>query len=250
MPENYLVETHQHPWGQLAYCSTGIMKVEVPGASFMIPPKRALWLPKFTPHTVSTRYGLSFRSLYIDNSLSTELPDKTVALSVNGLLRELILSIATWDEDYRLTERKQRHIDFLLDQLIQAERAPLSLTMPEDKRLTRITEFICSHPGNNTSLSTWSETVGATPRTINRLFQKETNMGFIEWRQRLRILYSLERIEKGDKLSNIALDLGYESDSAFISMFKKHMGVAPKQYFKSNSFAHRIAEVWSPENSI
>jgi len=67
MPENYMVDEHQHPWGQLAYCSRGIMKVEVPGASFIIPPERGLWLPRFTPHIVSTKFGLSFRSLYIDN---------------------------------------------------------------------------------------------------------------------------------------------------------------------------------------
>ncbi len=250
MPENYLVEQHQHPWGQLAYCSSGIMKVEVPGASFIIPPQRALWLPRFTPHIVSTKFGLSFRSLYIDNSLSERLPETTEALMVNNLLRELILSIAEWQEEYELTERKQRHIDFLLDQLDLAQKAPLSLNMPEDKRLVKITEFICAHPGSNTSLKTWSESVGATPRTINRLFQKETNMGFIEWRQRLRILYSLERIEKGDKISNVALDLGYESDSAFITMFKKHMMVSPKQYFKSNSQVHSNARAWAPENSI
>ncbi len=250
MPENYLVEQHQHPWGQLAYCSRGIMKVEVPGASFIIPPKRALWLPKFTPHTVSTKFGLSFRSLYIDNSLSGALPEKTEALTVNNLLRELILSVAEWQEDYELTEQKQRHIEFLLDQLDQAQKAPLSLNMPGDKRLVKITNYISEHPGDNTSLQTWSETVGATPRTINRLFQKETNMGFIEWRQRLRILFSLERIEKGDKISNVALDLGYESDSAFISMFKKHMAVSPKQYFKSNSLVYSNAKGWTPENSI
>lgn len=249
MPENYIVEEHQHPWGQLAYCSSGIMKVEVPGASFIIPPKRALWVPKHTPHIVSTKFGLSFRSLYIDNSVSSCLPNKTEAINVDNLLRELILKIAQWGEDYQLTEKKQRHIYFLLDELEAASRAPLHLNMPQDRRLLKITDLICSEPSDNTSLQTWSESVGATPRTINRLFQKETKMGFIEWRQRLRILYSLERIEKGDKISSLALDLGYESDSAFISMFKKHLGVSPKRYFKSSKQNQLETATWSPEVS-
>lgn len=250
MPENYIVEEHRHPWGQLAYCSQGIMKVEVPQASFIIPPERALWIPNQTPHVVSTKFGLSFRSLYIDNSLSSCLPIKTEAIKVDSLLRELILKIALWGEVYELTDKKRRHIDFLLDQLEEAHQVPLYLNMPKDKRLKKITDIICDDPGNTMSLQVWSKSIGATPRTINRLFQKETKMGFIEWRQRLRILYSLERIEQGDKISNIALDLGYESNSAFITMFKKHMSVSPKQYFKTNSQVHKSSAAWTPENSI
>jgi len=162
----------------------------------------------------------------------------------------LILRVGEWGDDYDLTNKKQRHIDFLLDQIEEASQIPLSLNMPSDRRLLKITNRICAEPSDNTPLQKWSESIGATPRTINRLFQKETQMGFIEWRQRLRLLYSLERIEKGDKISNVALDLGYESGSAFISMFKKHLGVSPKQYFKSlNKSAYQISTS-SPELSV
>ena len=108
------------------------------------------------------------------------------------------------------------------------------------KLLTKISSVLNNDPANNTTLEKWSETIGATPRTLNRLFQKETNMGFVEWRQRLRILYSLERIDRGDAINIIAIDMGYDSASAFITMFKKHMGLSPKMYFKNiKSTAHQ-----------
>jgi len=250
MPGNYMVEEHQHSWGQLAYSSQGIMKVDIPGASFIIPPERALWLPKNVPHIVSTKFGLSFRSLYIENDLSINLPKITTAINVDELLRELILKTTLWGDSYSLDAKRMRHIKFLLDQIEEASQAPLSLNMPMDKRLIKITDKICQEPSDNTSLQQWSESIGATPRTINRLFQKETQMGFIEWRQRLRILYSLERIEKGDKISNVAVDLGYESDSAFITMFKKHLGVSPKRYFKTSLEQAKQVSTFSPESSV
>ena len=232
MPENYLVEEHQHPWGQLAYASRGIMKVEVPGASFIIPPERALWLPRFTPHIVSTRYGLSFRSLYIDNKWSQSLPEETTSIDIDSLLRELILEVTKWPEDYELSDSNNSFIKVLINRIESAASAPLFLNMPNDKRLLKITSTLSKSPGDSTSLETWSKTIGATPRTLNRLFQKQTNMGFVEWRQRLRLLYSLEKIERGENIAGVASELGYESSSAFISMFKKHLGISPKKYLK------------------
>jgi len=233
MAENSNFENHQHPWGQLTYASHGIMKVVTEHASYIIPPERALWLPKFTPHQVSTRYGVSFRSLYIDNEMAKYLPQTTTAIDVSSLLRELILTISHWGESYVVSSIKARLISVLLDETQSASSAPLFLNMPKDKRLIKISSKLNDDPANNTTLEQWSQTIGATPRTLNRLFQKDTQMGFVEWRQRLRILYSLERIDRGEAINLIAMDMGYDSASAFITMFKKHMGCPPKAYFKA-----------------
>lgn len=247
MPSHHKGTEHQHPWGQLAYASQGIMRVELPGASFTIPPERALWIPKFTPHIISTRYGLSFRSLYIDNALSINLPTDTTAIVVDKLLRELILQVTRWGNDYEIDGKKERLMGFLLDQVEDAQQTPLYLNMPTDKRLLKMTSRLSRHPADNTSLEQWSSFIGATPRTINRLFNKETNMGFLQWRQRLRILYSLDKIERGDNLVDVAVELGYESSSAFITMFKKHLGTSPKRYFKESQDKPLSLSVYSTE---
>jgi len=160
--------------------------------------------------------------------------NETRAMVVDKLLRELILQVIRWGNDYEVDDKKERLMRFLLDQIEDAQQTPLYLNMPVDKRLIKITSRLSQHPADNTSLEQWSYFIGATPRTINRLFNKETNMGFVQWRQRLRILYSLDRIERGDNLAEVALELGYESSSAFITMFKKHLGTSPKRYFKES----------------
>jgi AraC-like DNA-binding protein len=253
MPAGYSVDEHQHPWGQLAYASEGIMKLSVPEANLIIPPQRAVWLPPNTPHSVSTRLGLSFRSLYINNELTRGLPKIATPINVDSLLKALIFKISMFKEDYQVTPKVKRLLKVLIDQIHDASQAPLFLYMPSDKRLLSITEKLLTDPSNNTTLDAFSEHIGATPRTINRLFIKQTKMGFVQWRQRLRILYSLDRIERGENISRIALDLGYESGSAFITMFKKHLGVSPKRFFKNDTteseFSQHVTFV-SPEMAV
>ena len=73
--------------------------------------------------------------------------------------------------------------------------------------------------------------VGATGRTLARHFRLETGMTFGQWRQQIRILEALKRLGKKESVTTVAIDLGYDSPSAFISMFKKALGKTPGQYF-------------------
>ena len=63
------------------------------------------------------------------------------------------------------------------------------------------------------------------------LFHCSPNPTFGQWRQQARLL-ALERIAGGEKIIDVALELGYESPSAFTSMFKKQFGKTPSQFFR------------------
>ena len=58
-------------------------------------------------------------------------------------------------------------------------------------------------------------------------------MTFGKWRQQLRLLHAMQLLASGEKVTGAALDAGYCSPSAFISMFKKQLGATPTRYFKS-----------------
>jgi AraC-like DNA-binding protein len=55
-------------------------------------------------------------------------------------------------------------------------------------------------------------------------------MTFGKWRQQLRLLHSIQKLASGEKVTTVALDAGYNSTSAFISVFRKSMGITPGQY--------------------
>ncbi|MNG06245.1 Regulatory protein SoxS [compost metagenome] len=56
-------------------------------------------------------------------------------------------------------------------------------------------------------------------------------MSFIQWLRRMRLLASLDSLAAGHPILDVALDLGYDSPSAFSAMFRRTLGVSPSAYF-------------------
>jgi AraC-like DNA-binding protein len=55
-------------------------------------------------------------------------------------------------------------------------------------------------------------------------------MTFGRWRQQLHVLIALRLLSAGSSVQTVSQDLGYESPSAFIAMFKKSLGKPPARY--------------------
>ncbi|MEO8559755.1 MAG: helix-turn-helix transcriptional regulator, partial [Rhodospirillales bacterium] len=81
------------------------------------------------------------------------------------------------------------------------------------------------------TLEQFADDANASARTLARLFRSETNMSFGAWRQQLRLLEAVRRMAGGAPITTVALDLGYDSPSAFAAMFRKTLGVPPSRYF-------------------
>ncbi|WP_057832037.1 AraC family transcriptional regulator [Colwellia sp. TT2012] len=222
--------SHTHPWSQLSYSCIGVMHIETDAGIFVIPPEQALWLPPGIAHQHFCKNKVSYRSLYIDPVLSEVLGNKVRPLTVDPLLKSLILEISSWPEDYKETAQTQRFILVLLDRLAMAKSNPLFMPTIQDKRLLPIIETLNQEPANKLTIEQWSLKVGASSRTLNRLFNQNYGMGFSKWKQKLRILKSLELLNSNTPLVDIAFELGYESTSAFITGFKKQLGCPPKKY--------------------
>jgi AraC-like DNA-binding protein len=58
-------------------------------------------------------------------------------------------------------------------------------------------------------------------------------MTFGKWRQQLRLLQALRLLAEGTKITQVALEAGYSTPSAFISMFRKALGTTPARYFRN-----------------
>jgi len=71
------------------------------------------------------------------------------------------------------------------------------------------------------------EVRNSSKQTLSRLFAAETGQTFADWRKRLQLQEAIKRLEAGWQVTRIAFDLGYQSLSAFIEMFRKEMGASP-----------------------
>ena len=63
--------------------------------------------------------------------------------------------------------------------------------------------------------------------------QQQTTLTWSEWVRRAKLMEALVRLAQGQSVLRVALDLGYGSHSAFSAMFRRVIGVAPSDYFRS-----------------
>lgn len=230
-PSGHLIPFHQHNRSQLLYASSGVMTVTTNIGNWVVPPLRAVWIPVLTKHQISISGRLSMRTLYIDPAFFPGPSDECCVITVSPLLKELILYAVGLPRIYPLGGQEERLLNVILDQICNMNTAPLELRIPVDERLKKIYKGLISNPGNNLTLEDWGQVVGATGRTLARHFRLETGMSFVQWRRQIRILEALRRLGMKEPVTTVAIELGYDSPSAFISMFKKALGKTPGQYF-------------------
>ena len=226
---------HNHKWGQLLYTSKGVIQIVTDDGRYILPSGQAVWLPPYIEHQVLCRYGASFHNLHIDFPYCAPLGESVYTFNVLPLLRELILSMCEWAVDYEMTEERQRLGDVLIDLLKAAPSTGLFMPSINDKRLLPIIEGISANPCDKKTLEQWGNIVGASSRTLNRLFNQYFGFGFSKWKQKFKIIKSLDLLSDGYATQEISSTLGYESSSAFISAFKKHLGFPPGVYRKNES---------------
>ena len=231
LDEGDVLPWHQHRRAQLVYASSGVMTVTTPQSSHAVPPQRAVWVPGGVGHQIEARSKVSMRTLYIDPQSASPLPTEVLMLEVSPLLRELILEAVARCTDYQPNTPQARIVSVILDQIAAQPTATLAaLPMPDEVRLRRLVEALVDTPGDNRDLAAWAQNTGTSKRTLTRLFMRETGMSFTIWRQQLRAHRAIELLTAGQSVTATALELGYDSTSAFIAMFKRCVGATPTQY--------------------
>jgi AraC-like DNA-binding protein len=154
-------------------------------------------------------------------------------INVSSLLRELILHACAFEKLKKRIPVQRRIIEIIVDQLKASESIPLQLPHPSDSRAMRIVDALVAQPSEQRTLEWLCRGCGASKRTIERLFLAETKMTFSKWRQQLRLLHAMQLLASGEKVTGAALEAGYSSTSAFISMFRKQLGTTPTRFFES-----------------
>lgn len=226
MPAGHRVEPHSHPWGQLMYAASGVLEASTEQHACLIPPRRAMWLPAGVSHSVRARTAVVFRSFYLAPDIAAGLgPCRVVEIS--PLLDSLIQRASEFASDYPDEGPEARLMQVLVDELHNAPDSGLDLPLPRDARLRRVTDHLQEHPGERLGIEDWAQRVGASRRTLARLFRDETGLSFREWRERVRLLAALPRLERGESVTLIAGELGYESTSAFIELFQRQLNTSP-----------------------
>lgn len=230
-------EPHRHPWGQLAYCTTGIVQAmaspddpSLQAVTYIVPPSRAVWIPPGMRHAVTVREAAELRTLYVDAGAAPPGWTACRMIVVSPLLRELIQAMDAATRRAAEPARDRLLTDLVLDELAHADTQPLGVPLPRDKRLRALCEAVLRAPGERATLAEWAADTGASERTVARLFREELGTTYQQWRQQAVLAHALPMLARGMSIGQVAAATGYASDSAFSAMFKAAMGHPPTRW--------------------
>lgn len=224
------VTPHQHPWAQLSCCGNGLMQVSVKQGeletTYIVPPTRAVWIPPNVEHTVTVLETAEMRTVDFHSTAMPPGWQASRVLVVSSLLRELIQALAEPESGVR----EQALMTLASNELGRAPAQALGVPLPRDKRLRALCEAILAAPAERATLSEWAVDIGASERTVARLFRTELSTSFQQWRQQAVLAHALPMLAKGMSIGHVAAATGYASDSAFSAMFKAAMGQPPSSF--------------------
>lgn len=231
-PAGHVIPLHFHDRDQLVYASQGVMTVLTAVGIWVVPTLRAVWIPASVPHSISMSGKVAMRTLYLKPRLARILPRACCVVNISPLLRELILHACVFQALSKKVARQRHLIDAIVDQLEALPTVPLQLPHLSDPRARRVANTLLADPSSTRTLAQLCAQAGATKRTLERLFQEEIGMTLGKWRQQLRLMHAVRLLASGEKVTQVALEAGYSTPSAFISMFRKVLGTTPSLYFK------------------
>lgn len=223
---------HSHPWGQVTYAIDGVIRVTVGNSTWIVPPLRAIWIPPGRPHGIVVLEKARLRTLYVDAGHAPFKDDNCEVLEISTLLRELIVTLSQVDDQ---EPREAWLTALILDELSRSATRPIRVALPTEKRLKTLCDTLIADPASPLTLRDWSQRVGASERTLARLFAQDLGMTFGQWRQQVRLAHAAPLIASGQPLAQVAAELGYASQSAFSAMFRKTFGQSPSAFFLQKS---------------
>jgi AraC-like DNA-binding protein/mannose-6-phosphate isomerase-like protein (cupin superfamily) len=230
-----VVPAHWHDVDQLIYAASGVATVQTDDGIWVVPPARAVWVPASTVHQIEMTGEVRLTSVYVRPGTALIDRGRCCVVHVSSLLREIILRGTSIDGPYGGGGRDSRLVAVLLDEIEASGVAPLELTMPTDSRAREVALAFLVDPSQRSSRAEWASKVGASERTLERLFLRETNTTLGRWQRQARLLEALRLLAGGESVTRVAFGVGFDTPSAFIAMFRRALGATPSRYFASEA---------------
>ena len=230
LPAGTWFDWHRHRQHQLVWASQGVVNVDVGDGHWVLPPTRALWVPAGVRHRTGSPAAARVRGIYVNQARSPIRWSEPTLVRVSPLLRALFDHLTDAEIDSRQRARAE---SVVFDVAEAIEVMPLGAPLPQDDRARRVADCLVRDPANDRTLAEHGAVVGASARTLARLFVAETGLGFAQWRAQMRLAASLPLVADRMPLAGIARRVGYATPSAFVAAFHREVGVPPGRYFGS-----------------
>ncbi|TPD93583.1 AraC family transcriptional regulator [Pantoea vagans] len=223
---------HAHRKGQLILSLRGAVSCEVEDALWLVPPGHAVWVPGEIPHSCRVTKNAETCFLFIEPG-GAAMPETCCTLAISPLVRELVLFLAEQEHAYLPDSKTARLAAVLLEHIPDVPVKALHLPVSCHPKIRTMAERLFKDPDDRRTLKEWAAGLATSERSLARLIKTATGLSFGRWRQQLHLMIALSHLAEGLSVQRVAGMLGYDSVSAFITMFRKALGKSPTQYFSS-----------------
>ncbi|WP_217183043.1 helix-turn-helix transcriptional regulator [Streptomyces sp. AC495_CC817] len=222
---------HSHALGHLVHAASGVLSLMTEEGTWIAPSTRFAWVPAGLTHRHRAHGRTDMRIIHLDDDLASSLPAGPAVLVATPLAREAALAMTSG------RSRGEEALDHLrrviVDEAVTAPEQPLHLPVPHDPRLRHIARIVEEELSAPATLGDLGARVGASERTLSRLFPLETGMGFRQWRLQLRVHRALVLLADGVSVTDTAAACGWATTSQFIAQFTPLVGTTPGRYRQS-----------------
>ncbi|PCJ18470.1 MAG: hypothetical protein COA96_16675 [SAR86 cluster bacterium] len=225
-PNGYVGNFHRHRLAQLVYSVRGIASVISDGKELVVSPFQAVAIPAWSLHRVSATGNALLHGVFIDPHVYPAAIGELSQVTITPLLHELIKEAGKHYYDYD-NDSIIHHMLNLVVELVDKEETTQPVQALPIIKNSRIRRAIKKCEFQNLSSNEISKHAAYSNRQFSRLFKQETGMTFRQWRAIYLVQHGMRHLGKGMSVTEAAEKLGFCSSSAFITVFKRHVGFTP-----------------------
>jgi len=222
---------HIHPEGQIWAVQEGLVTAELAEGSWILPQGRIGWIPPGTVHAAKVFRTATGWMAYLRPDLCKSFPNQPAVFETTALSSVLLDRISNWNTSAStLSLQQNRLLDVLVDELMASQTEPMYLPMPRTPGLLKMALAIAADPADSRTIAEWALYSGISERGLTRHFRLETGMSLVQWRTVARMKRALELLAGDVSVTATALEVGYDSISSFVTVFRQTFGITPARY--------------------
>ncbi|WP_205528598.1 AraC family transcriptional regulator [Desertimonas flava] len=223
--QDHAFEPHVHRGHELLWDTTGRFTVTTDEGLWHVPPLMGVLVPSERMHGGDGAAGVHYRSTRFDARDFRLDAAEPVLVHVPAAASALLLH--AHQRPGLRDDVRARSVRLAFDLLTPASSAIPTLPRPFDSRAIAVADALVADPADQRTIGEWGRAVGASSRTLARVFRSETGLTFGQWRTRLRIAEAMLLLAAGATVASTARRVGYHTPSAFVRAFRMTAGRPP-----------------------
>lgn len=229
-PEGNFVDRHRHNEGELLWSPTGVVTVGTESGLWVAPRNQAVWIPAGIFHEVWMWGQSHLHYAFVEGPSAA--PQQPCALNVSPALATALRNLGSHGQR---TPFHSPDAGTILDavqslRLSPEQGQPLCIPMQPQGILGPIAAALRDDPTVARSLNDWASLVSMSPRSLSRLFLRDTGVTFGHWRRLMRLRRAVEQLTLGEGVTRVSAAVGYRSVSMFVATFRRTFGVTPGRF--------------------